>query len=289
MNLFKPKNKEEKKTVINLPEDYLVLQQSLQELIPIEDVRDSMIVLPNHKYRAVVEVKSINYYLKTEEEQNSIEAMFKNALASWDFSFAFYTQTRTIDSDDIVRRLKEDVEKVTTKELKAYGRAYIDAMKELTKGENKNLIKKNYIIISCNDAETISNNKTQDDFDSYAFDRLNLSIKKVEEALSPIGLSCHVLLNEELTELIFVALNKHNILKANEILSFTSDMVSGKTEFDTNDINLILDGTINQFQKALFENKELSNNDYERIQELINKIQELKNQSSEEENNLFVL
>lgn len=249
-NLFNKKDKS-KKTTINLPDDYLLLNQSVQQFLPFEDVRDMMIVLPNHKYRAVVEVKSINYYLKTAQEQESIEAMFKAALGSWDFSYAFYTQTRTIDADDIVKRLKEDVEKVTTKELRAYGNQYVEEMKNLTKRKNGNLIKRNYVIVSCNDAEGISNNRTQEDFDSYAFDQLSLNVKKVYEALSPIGLSCHTLTNEELIEFLFVAVNKHSILKANEILAFTTDLVAGKNEWETSDVDIILDGTVNKLQSLL--------------------------------------
>lgn len=287
-NLFNKKN-QSKKTTINLPDDYLLLNQSVQQFLPFEDVRDMMIVLPNHKYRAVVEVKSINYYLKTAQEQESIEAMFKAALGSWDFSYAFYTQTRTIDADDIVKRLKEDVEKVTTKELRAYGNQYVEEMKNLTKKKNGNLIKRNYVIVSCNDAEGISNNRTQEDFDSYAFDQLSLNVKKVYEALSPIGLSCHTLTNEELIEFLFVAVNKHSILKANEILAFTTDLVAGKNEWETTDIDIILDGTVNKLQSLLNNGGALSNNDYERIQDLIAKVQDLKYTTKEEENDLFVL
>lgn len=289
LNLFAEKKEKDKKTVIEMPEDYNLLNQTIQDFMPFEDVRDSMIVLPNHLYRAVIEVKSINYYLKTAQEQDSIEAMFKSALGSWDFSYAFYTQTRTIDADDVVRRLKEDVQKVTTKELKAYGTEYIENMKSLTKAKNGNLIKRNYIIVSCNDAEGISNNKTQEDFDSYAFDRLNLNTRKVHEALAPIGLTCHTLSNEELIEFLFVAINKHSILKANEILAFTTNITAGKTNWDARQIDLLLDGTINKLQMLVNANHDMSSNDYERVQELIDELQKLKNSSKEKENDLFVL
>ena len=69
MNLF-PKKNVENNVVNELPKDYLLLQQSVQDLIPLKEIRDSMFVLPNHEYKMVVEVKSINYYLKTKPINN---------------------------------------------------------------------------------------------------------------------------------------------------------------------------------------------------------------------------
>ena len=119
-NLFKKKDTSSK-TIESLPKDYLLLQETVQDFIPLQEVRDSMLVLPNHEYKMVIEVKSINYYLKTAEEQETIEMQFRSALGSWDFPFAFYVQTRTIDADDIVKKLQDDVDKIPNGTLKRYG------------------------------------------------------------------------------------------------------------------------------------------------------------------------
>ena len=290
MNLIPKKQKNESKTLNSLPKDYLLLQQSAQDFMPVEKIRDSMYQLPNHLYRMVVEVKSINYYLKTQEEQETIEAQFRNALGSWDFSFAFYTQTRTIDADDVIKRLNEDISKMTTQALRDYGREYVLEMENLTRSKNGNLIKRNYVIISCNDAETISTNKTEDDFADYAFDKLSLNARKVEEALAPIGLACHLLDNMELMELFYVAVNKHSVLKAEEILDFASDMVVGKNTWDVNKANLLVDGLLQQLRDMLLRDHDLTAAEINQAQNLINKIESFKNESeNKQENNLFVL
>ena len=289
MNLF-PKSKVTSKTVESLPQDYLLLQETVQDFMPLKEVRDSMLVLPNHEYKMAIEVKSINYYLKTAEEQETIEAQFRSALGSWDFSFSFYVQTRTIDADDIIRRLNEDVDKLPNGTLKDYGHQYSRAMETLTKRRNGNLIKRNYIIISCNDAEKITTNKTEEDYAEYAFEKLRLNTRKVEEALAPIGLSCHVLNNEELLELFFVAINKHSLLKAEEILAFATDMVNGKEKWDVNKAEMLIDGLLTQLNNMLIRDHDLSAAEIQQAQALIKGIENLKQQSTVvDESELFIL
>lgn len=295
MDIEKIFNKKDKKEVrdnksLGLPDDYLYLQQSIQEFMPFENIADSMIWLPNDLFRVVIEVSSINYYLKTVNEQETIEAQFKNALSSWDFSFAFYTQTRTLDAEDLINSLKEDVSKIENSRLKAYGVQYIDAMRELTSRTNGNLIKKNYIIISCNDAGMIANNKTQEEKANYAFDKLNLNIRKVIESLSPIGLNCRVLHNEELIELMFVALNKHNMLKPEDIIDFTSNLTVGKTEWDVDKVNMLIDGVINQINNMIASDIDLDGTEIQKAQETIKKLQKIKDDNGQyKESGMFVL
>ena len=56
------------------------IEDSTQSLLPFEDIRDSMIHLGNHQYRAVLACTSINYGLKTEKEQDIIELSFQRFL-----------------------------------------------------------------------------------------------------------------------------------------------------------------------------------------------------------------
>lgn len=286
LNLFNATKKEKD---YSLPVDFLYLQQSLQEFLPFEDISDMMIRLPGDLYRAVVEVKSTNYYLKTQQEQETLEAQFRNALASWDFSFAFYTQTRTIDAEDIVNKLQDDVDKLTTRELKSYGAQYVREIERLTKARNGNLIKHNYIIVACNDAAQIATNKTREDKDSYAFDKLNLNTKKVYEALAPMGLTCHTLTNEELLELLFVAFNKHSMLKANDILSFISNITTGKSEWDVDKVDILLDGLVSQLHTMLLTSHDMNSLEIEKAQAIIKEIEGIRTRNHGNGSELFVL
>ena len=287
------KNKKEDlkdaKKQLDIPKDYLLLNQTMQDFMPFDDIRSMMICLPNNLYRAVIEVEPINYYLKTDSEQETLEAMFRNALSSWDFSFAFYTQTRTIDAEEIINTLEDDISKAITKELYAYGSQFLREMENLTRARNGNLIKKNYIIVSCNDADIINPNVEASEKERYAFDRLSINVRKVRDSLAPMGLDCKVLSNEELIELLFVALNKHSMLKADEILSHTTNITYGKNEWDVNQVDLLLDGLINQLHKLVNESHDLKPIDYDRAQQIIREIEAIKERNKESGQDLFVL
>lgn len=82
--MLKSRKKEEVKESIfdTLPADYLLLSKTVQDLIPFDTIENFMICLPGFEYRMIVEVSSLNYYLKTASEQVSIENMFRAALTS---------------------------------------------------------------------------------------------------------------------------------------------------------------------------------------------------------------
>ena len=58
---------------------------SAQEFLPFEDITNNMIILGNHKYRAVLSCSSTNYQLKTAAEREQIEIAFQRFINSITF------------------------------------------------------------------------------------------------------------------------------------------------------------------------------------------------------------
>ena len=56
-----------------------------QEFLPFDDIKDGMIILGGHKYRAVIECSSTNYNLKTDKEKEIIEISFQRFVNSLTF------------------------------------------------------------------------------------------------------------------------------------------------------------------------------------------------------------
>lgn len=272
-----------------LPSDYLLLQTTVQDFLPFEDIQDSMICLKDGEYRMVIEVSSMNYYLKTAEEQETIEAMFKSAISSWDFPFSFYTQTRSLDSDAIERTLRSDIDKCIGNELRLYGEQYIREMMQINKGKTATLIKKNYVIIECNDAKLIESNHTEEDLRNYAFDKLALNVKKVSEGLSPMGLSCKVLNNEELVNLLYIAINKHSSFNMNDLLNHMSDTVFPEVEWNVATVSQIFDSFENQLKSLLWKSHNISGSEIERAQTILEKIEQLKHEEIDSSDEYFDL
>lgn len=287
--LNKKKKKSSTDILSNLPIDYQILQTTVQDFIPFDDIQDSMICLPSSEYRMVIEVSSMNYYLKTSQEQENIEAMFRAAISSWDFPFAFYTQTRSLDADDIEMRLKEDVAKCQSSELRRYGEQYIREMHNLNKGKTATLIKKNYIIIECNDAGFIESNHTEEDKRNYAFDKLALNARKVSEGLAPLGLACKVLNNDELVILLFIAINKHSQFSMNDLLNHISDTVFPFEEWGDETVEQIFEGFRTQLNNLLLRSHNLTGTEIEKAQALLKAIDNIKTETIEESDTYFDL
>lgn len=88
----------------------------VQEHLPLLEIRDDTVVLKDGTLRAVVLVSSINFSLKSEDEQNAIIQGYIQFLNSLTFPIQILIQSRRLNIDEYVERLKE-VEKGQTNEL----------------------------------------------------------------------------------------------------------------------------------------------------------------------------
>ena len=52
---------------------------SVQDLLPLEDIVEGVLCLRGGEYRAVIQAQSVNFALKSEEEQEAVMAMARKA------------------------------------------------------------------------------------------------------------------------------------------------------------------------------------------------------------------
>ena len=55
-------------------------KKSARQQIQIKEVKDDILILPDNEYRTVIETSSINFELKSEEEQDVLIDTFQNFL-----------------------------------------------------------------------------------------------------------------------------------------------------------------------------------------------------------------
>ncbi|MBI2450322.1 MAG: hypothetical protein HYV47_02155 [Candidatus Nealsonbacteria bacterium] len=68
-----------------------------QDFLEIEQIREGVVILKNKALRAIMMVSSLNFALKSDEEQSSIIAQFQEFLNSLDFSLQIVVQTRQLN------------------------------------------------------------------------------------------------------------------------------------------------------------------------------------------------
>ena len=80
---------------------------SARQQIAIKGVRDGILMLPNNEYRAILQVSSLNFELRSEEEQDAIIDTYESFLNSVGTSLQILVRTREIDMDKYLDDLKE--------------------------------------------------------------------------------------------------------------------------------------------------------------------------------------
>lgn len=89
---------------------------STQQYLDIAEIRDDCVILKDGTLRAVMLVSSINFALKSEDEQNALISSYVSFLNSIDFPLQVVVQSRRLNIDDYMNRLR-DAEKIQTNEL----------------------------------------------------------------------------------------------------------------------------------------------------------------------------
>lgn len=90
-----------------------------QQFLEVEDVREGVLILRNKSLRGIIMVSSLNFALKSEEEQNAIIFQFQNFLNSLDFPIEILVQSRRVNITGYLDKLKE-LEKKQENELLKY-------------------------------------------------------------------------------------------------------------------------------------------------------------------------
>ncbi len=78
-----------------------------QSYLDIAEIKEDLVVLRDGTLRAVLLVSSINFALKSEDEQNAIVQAYMQFLNSLDYPIQVVIQTRRLNIDDYLSKLKE--------------------------------------------------------------------------------------------------------------------------------------------------------------------------------------
>jgi len=109
-------------------------QASTQQFLEIDQIREGVVLLRNKAMRGVVMVSSLNFALKSEEEQNAIIYQFQSFLNSLDFSLEIVVQSRKLNITGYLDKLKELEKKQKNELLKTQTAEYQKFIKSLIAG-----------------------------------------------------------------------------------------------------------------------------------------------------------
>ena len=105
---------------------------STQQYLDIAEIKDNTVVMKDGTLRAVLMVSSINFALKSEEEQSAVIGSYVRFLNNLAFTLQIVVQSRELDIDNYLTFLKEKEKEQINKLLKIQTADYIEYIQELT-------------------------------------------------------------------------------------------------------------------------------------------------------------
>ena len=88
--------------------------KAAQAFVPVKEVRNGVIILKDGGYRGVLMCSSVNFALKSEDEQQAIVGGFQNFLNTLDFSVEIVVHSRKMDIRPYLALLSERMEAQST-------------------------------------------------------------------------------------------------------------------------------------------------------------------------------
>ncbi len=194
--------------------------KTTQDFVPIREIRDGIVILKDGSMRALVLASSLNFALKSADEQNSIIYQFQNFLNSLDFSVQIFVQSKRLDIRPYIALLEERYKEQMTELMKIQTREYIEFIKTFV--ENSNIMTKSFFIIvpytppamtaSKNPISNLVNKKDEsriienEKFAEYR-SQLEQRVGVVEQGLVRCGVRVAELGTEEVVELYYKIFN----------------------------------------------------------------------------------
>ncbi len=198
--------------------------QTTQSFVPIQEVRDGVVVLKNGDMRALILASSLNFALKSQDEQSSIMLQFQNFLNSLDFPIQIFVQSKKLDIRPYIALLEGRYKEQLTELMKIQVREYIEFIKTFV--ESTNIMSKSFFVVIPYDPAMVSSSnnpmssllpgKKKDakaraesadqQFQEYR-SQLEQRVAVVEQGLVRCGIRAAELGTEEVVELFYKLFN----------------------------------------------------------------------------------
>ena len=122
---------------------------STQQYLDIAEIKEDTVIMRDGTLRAVILISSINFALKSEDEQNAIIAAYVSFLNNIDFPLQIVIQSRELNIDNYLEDLKKRSKEQTNELLKMQTNEYVLFVTELV-SMSKIMNKRFYITIPYN-------------------------------------------------------------------------------------------------------------------------------------------
>ncbi len=197
--------------------------QSTEQLVPIADIKDGVVILRNGSLRMVLGVSAINFELRSGNEQVAILQGFQRFLNSVDFALQIVISSREMDIANYLKTIGEVTDSAPNELLRIQALEYSRFIKELSSLSNI-MSKKFYVVVpfyiyekpkatglaqslkGMFSSKVVPKELTEDQFNTYR-SQLVQRAELVYGGLVGLGLRVNQLEDEELKNLYYKLFN----------------------------------------------------------------------------------
>jgi len=117
----------------------------IQKHIDIKDIKDDVVILKSGELRAILMASSLNFALKSTEEQDAICFRYQEFLNSLDFPVQIMVSSRKFIIDPYIEMLEKKIEEQSKELLRIQTTEYIEFVKQLT--ETTNIMTESFYVV----------------------------------------------------------------------------------------------------------------------------------------------
>ena len=190
-----------------------------QQFVPVKEIRNGIVILKDGGYRGVLLCSSVNFGLKSADEQHAITLGFQNFLNTIDFSIQIVVNSRRMDLRPYLAILAEKNSEQKSELMRIQLREYIEFVRSFA--DQANIMTKSFYIVvpyapptSASSATSFLRHdsaatKSAAAETSFEEDRAQLEqrLTLVASGLSGTGVRAAPLGTEELIELFYRSFN----------------------------------------------------------------------------------
>lgn len=116
-----------------------------QQFVPVKEIRNGIIILKDGGYRGILICSSVNFGLKSSDEQRAITVGFQNFLNTLDFSIQIVVNSRRMDLRPYLALLEEKTPEQKSELMRIQLREYIEFVRSFA--DRANIMTKSFYIV----------------------------------------------------------------------------------------------------------------------------------------------
>lgn len=205
----------------------MATSNATQHIVPVADIHDDVVIMKDGQICMLLLASSINFALKSSDEQQAILSQFQAFLNSIDFSIQVYAQSRRLDIRPYLEQLRARESEQSNDLMRTQLREYIEFINSFT--SQVDIMSKNFFVVVPYSPAAIElkglgrlleplkgGGKNKDKQSKFFEDRTQLEqrVSVVEQGLNRIGVRTTPLGTEELIELFYHIFNPEDMSSA---------------------------------------------------------------------------